>query len=129
MAWKRPSPALAERFMTALPKHPDAEPRKMFGYPACFVNGNFFVGVHEENIVVRLPGALREGFPELAEASRFDPRGTGKGMTNWWIVPAAIATDGERLATFLEATFAEVRKLPAKAARTRAPRGKSIVHQ
>jgi TfoX/Sxy family transcriptional regulator of competence genes len=124
MAWKKASPELIERFDAALPKHQDASPRKMFGYPACFVNGNFFVGLHEENVVLRLPGALKAKFPELAGAHHFDPRNTGKGMKDWWVVPQVIARDATRLAQFFEAAFAEVRQLPPKAPRAARARKK-----
>lgn len=122
MAWKKPLPELVLRFNSALPKHPDAEPKKMFGYPACFVKGNFFVGLHEENMVVRLPGGLKDRFPELKSAQFFDPMGTGKGMKDWWIIPAEIVDDDERLRTFFEASFAEVHTLPAKLPKPKAPK-------
>lgn len=109
-----------ERFNSALPKQPEAQPRKMFGYPCCFVNGNFFVGMHEDNFVVRLPG-LKDKFTELASAKVFDPMATGKGMKDWWVIPSAITGDAERLSAFFASAFAEVRKLPAKAARANKP--------
>ncbi len=114
MTWKKASPELIERFSAALPKHKEVSPKKMFGYPACFVNGNFFVGLHEENVVLRLPGALKDKFPELAGAHRFDPRNTGKGMKNWWVLPQVIARDAMRLGQFFDAAFGEVRQLPPK---------------
>lgn len=123
MAWKKASPQMQSRFAAALPDHPDAEPRKMFGYPACFVKGNFFVGMHEEDrVVVRLPGGLREKFPELSAAAIFDPMGTGKGMKDWWIVPPEVTGDVERLARFFAAAFTEVQKLPAKERKPKAPK-------
>lgn len=115
MAWKKSSPDLIERFVAALPKHKDAQSKKMFGYPACFVNGNFFVGLHEENVVLRLPGALKDRFSELAGAHHFDPKNTGKGMKDWWVVPQVTARDAMRLGQFLEAAYTEVRRLPPKA--------------
>jgi len=121
MAWKKADPEMMSRFTEALPEHPDAEPRKMFGYPACFVKGNFFVGMHEgDRVVVRLPGGIREKFPELAGAPIFDPMGTGKGMKDWFIVPPVLTGDVRRLAGFFGAAFTEVQKLPAKAPKPRA---------
>lgn len=119
MAWKKSAQELVERFHTALPQQPEAQPRKMFGYPCCFVNGNFFVGMHEDNFVVRLPG-LKDKFTELASAKPFDPMGTGKGMKDWWVIPPEIAGDEKKLSTFFSATFPEVRKLPAKPAKNQA---------
>ncbi len=123
MAWKKANPEMISRFEAALPEHPDAEPRKMFGYPACFVKGNFFVGMHEdERVVVRLPGGLHARFPELAGATIFDPMGTGKGMKDWWIVPPTLTGDVRRLATFFAAAFTEVQKLPAKERKPKLPK-------
>ncbi len=120
MEWKKPSPGQVERFNAALPVHPDAQPRKMFGYPACFVKGNYFAGLHEDRFVVRLPGDLKRQFPELAQAAVFDPMGTGTGMKDWWIIPPATAQDDQRLARFLAAAFVEVHKLPAKPPKAKA---------
>ena len=117
--WRKPPADLVERFNAALPVHPEAKPRKMFGYPACFVNGHFFVGLHNENAIVRLPGELKDQFSELAGAAPFDPMGTGKGMKDWWLLPQSITEDPERLAAFFAATFRDVRALPPKAPKTR----------
>lgn len=119
MAWKKSSPELIERFKTALPKRPDAQARQMFGYPCCFVKGNFFVGMHEDNMVVRLPGDLKSKFAQLKTAQGFDPMANCKGMKDWWVIPPAVARDDRRLAEFFAAAFAEVRKLPAKVAQAK----------
>jgi TfoX/Sxy family transcriptional regulator of competence genes len=113
-SWKKSDPALVDRFHAALPDHPAAERRKMFGYPACFVNGNYFSGLYQDQVVVRLPGGMRDRFTELADAPPFDPMGTGKGMKDWYRVPAEIADDDARLADFLEAAIVEVAELPPK---------------
>jgi hypothetical protein len=122
MAWKKSPPELIERFKAALPPHPDAQVKQMFGYPACFVKGNFFTGTFEDNLVIRLPNGLKDQFPELKNAAGFNPMGTGKGMKDWCIIPAEIANDNNRLADFYAATFEEVYKLPAKVVKPRKPR-------
>ncbi|MFN7919581.1 MAG: TfoX/Sxy family protein [Bryobacteraceae bacterium] len=121
MKFKKSSPELVERFRAATPKHDEVQPKQMFGYPCCFVKGNFFVGLFEEDVVMRLPG-IKDKFPELAGASGFNPMGKGAGMKDWWIVPPEISRDAGRLESLLGATFGEVVKLPAKskAARKRA---------
>lgn len=125
MEWRKPPAELVERFNAALPVHPEAKPRKMFGYPACFVNGHFFVGLHNENAIVRLPGELKDRFPELAGAAHFDPMGTGKGMKGWWLIPDPIANDRQRLAALFAATFVDVRGLQPKAPKSRKSSGKA----
>ena len=120
--WAKPDPADVERFYAALPDHPAAERKKMFGYPACFVNGHFFAGLYGKGMVIRLPGGIRDGFSELAGSPTFDPMGTGKGMKDWYDIPPEIATDRDRLADFLQATIVEVAKLPPKEPKKPKPR-------
>ena len=79
-SWKKPSAEAVDRFDAALPDHPAAQRRQMFGYPACFVNGHYFTGLHQDRFVIRLPDGIRDRFPEIADAEAFDPMGTGKGM-------------------------------------------------
>jgi TfoX N-terminal domain len=121
-SWKKSDPALVERFHAALPDHPAAERKQMFGYPACFVNGHFFTGLHEDRFVIRLPGDIRAGFAELADAPTFDPMGTGKGMKDWYEIPAEVASDDGRLADLLAAAVEEVAKLPPKEPKPRSAR-------
>ncbi|MFN0063820.1 MAG: TfoX/Sxy family protein [Myxococcaceae bacterium] len=122
MKWKKADPKIAERFDAALPPVPAAERRKMFGYPCCFVNGNFFAGMHEDNVVVRLPNNLRDRFPALAEAKVFDPMRTGKGMKDWWLIPPEVVKSDAKLTQLMAETFAQVVKLPPKKPKPKAPR-------
>lgn len=121
--WKKPDPQLVERWEAVVPDHPAAERRKMFGYPACFVNGHYLAGLHADDIVVRLPGSIRDRFPELADAPPFDPMGTGKGMKDWVRIPDEITDDTERLRALLASAADEIAQLPPKE-RKRAARGR-----
>lgn len=111
-----------EQFARLLPKHPDATPKKMFGYPACFVKGNFFIGLYEEDYVARLPGELKNRLPDMKDAAGFNPMGKGGGMKDWWIVPKAVTADEERLAHFIDAAFEQVLTLPEKEKKPKAPK-------
>mgnify|MGYP001442405731 CR=1 FL=1 len=126
MPWKKADPATAARFTAALPKHPDAQPKKMFGYPACFVNGHFFAGMHEgDTIVIRLPGELVQEFSVLAKATGFDPMRNGKGMKDWYVIPTAVTARESTLASLLADAFEHIRRLPPKSKAGRAPRKKA----
>lgn len=118
MAWKKSPPELIERLKSALPPHPDVQLKQMFGYPACFVKGNFFTGTFEDSLVIRLPDGLKDQFAELKDASGFNPMG-GKGMKDWCVIPTDITSDERRLADFYAKTFEEVHKLPAKVPKPR----------
>ena len=54
MTWKKSPPALVASFDALVAPFCDAERRSMFGYPAVFVNGNMFAGLHENRLVLRL---------------------------------------------------------------------------
>jgi hypothetical protein len=122
MAWKKSPPELIERFKAALPPHPDLVLKQMFGYPACFVKGNFFTGTFEDHLVIRLPNGLKDKFPQLKDAMGFSPMGEGKSMKDWCRIPAEIVNDNQRLADLYAATFEEVYKLPAKVAKPKKPK-------
>jgi TfoX-like protein len=121
-SWKKSDPALVERFHAALPDHPAAERRTMFGYPACFVNGHYVAGLHGDRFVIRLPDDIRAGFPELTDARGFNPMGSGKGLKGWYEIPPGVASNDDRLSAFLAATVEEIAKLPPKERKPRKSR-------
>lgn len=53
-AWKKAPRELIKTFEDALATVPGAQMRKMFGYPAAFVNGQMFTGVFQDRVFVRL---------------------------------------------------------------------------
>ncbi|MBM3503710.1 MAG: TfoX/Sxy family protein [Alphaproteobacteria bacterium] len=87
MQWKKSSPALIARFAAALPDDPKIQRRSMFGYPCSFVNGNFFTGLHQENVVVRLPGDARG--PGVSPRQSRDLRPDGHGQRDEGLVDGA----------------------------------------
>ena len=86
----------------------------MFGYPVAFVHGHFFAGLHEEKVLLRLPGGLRQQLPEMAQAAGFDPMKNGKGSKDWFVVPASVSENTSRLAVLLAAALPLVAALPPK---------------
>jgi len=76
-AWKKAPPELVKTFEEVLGTIPGAQQRKMFGYPAAFVNGHMFAGVFQASLFVRL--AEKESIVEseakltawLSRASRY----------------------------------------------------------
>ena len=42
-------PELVERFAAVMDRYPDAERKKMFGYPAAFVGGNMATGLFADS--------------------------------------------------------------------------------
>jgi TfoX/Sxy family transcriptional regulator of competence genes len=104
MRFKKSSAEIVARFAGALPRSSLIEQKKMFGYPSAFVHGNYFAGLYEENVVLRLPEPLRDKLPTLAPATVFD----------WLVIPAKMASSPQWLAALLESALPLVASLPPK---------------
>ena len=66
-------PELVARFDGAAARHPAAERRKMFGYPALFVGGNLATGLFADTWMVRLGPADLEALVAMPGAGPFTP--------------------------------------------------------
>ena len=112
MAWRKSPPELIARFDRALPSDARIERRKMFGYPAAFVNGNMMAGLHQENVLLRLAEADRAHL--AAEGGvPFEPS-PGRRMREYMVLPAAAAAEARVMKTWMKRSFAFVASLPAK---------------
>lgn len=113
MAWKRSPKSLVKLFYEVIPKHPLAEPRKMFGYPCCFVSGNMFTGLHQSNMILRLPAAERETFLTRYKTKLFKPF-PDRTMREYVVVPKLLMQKKSELSRWLERSFKYAASLPAK---------------
>lgn len=110
--WKKSSEKLVEQFLEATDALPKIEKRKMFGYPCCFLNGNMFTGLHEENWIVRLDEEDREKLKSLG-GSLFEPM-KGRPMREYVTLPKSVLTSLDELAHWLERSHAFVNSMPPK---------------
>jgi len=111
-----PSPEpLVQSFARATGSMAGTEQRKMFGYPAVFVNGNMFAGLFRDSLVLRLGEADRQAFLELPGATPFKPM--GRRMKEWVVAPAAMVKSPARLGAWLDKALAHGRSRPPKASR------------
>ena len=111
---KSPSPpALVRRFDEDVRALRGVERRKMFGYPAMFVNGNMFAGLVRDKMVLRLGTADVEKFLGLPGAEPFMAMG-GRRMKQWVVVPATMLKSPRALKPWLARALAHGRSLPAK---------------
>jgi TfoX/Sxy family transcriptional regulator of competence genes len=108
------SPEIVARFDEVAPRHPAAQRRKMFGYPALFVGGNFATGLFEERWVVRLGPEDLEELLATPGASTFSPM-PGRAMKGWGALPPAVVADDDGLDRWVERALAFAASLPAKA--------------
>jgi len=112
--FERSPAALVERFDAVAGRHPAAQRRKMFGYPALFVGGNFATGLFADRWVVRLAEADCALAVALPGGGPFAPM-AGRTMKGWATLPDDVVADDGALDAWLERAFAFAATLPAKA--------------
>lgn len=114
MPMAKPTPAALAAFDAAIPDDdPRAERKPMFGMPAAFVNGNMFLGVFDDGLVLRLPDARRGELSELDDAGPFEPM-PGRPWKEY-IHASASRLPAERLAQWAAEALAHTAGLPPKA--------------
>jgi TfoX/Sxy family transcriptional regulator of competence genes len=112
--WQKSPPELVDLFTSVqagLP--PDAERRKMFGYPCSFVNGQMFAGLHQTNMVLRLGEGDRAEFLKQAGAKVFEPM-PGRTMKEYVVVPPSLKGKEEELFKWTLKAFSFAKSLPPK---------------
>lgn len=110
--WEPASDAWVSAFDKATADAPGVQRRKMFGYPAAFVNGKMAAGLHEVGLVLRLGAADREAL--LAKGGRpFEPM-PGRVMGGFVVAPAALADRPAELKRWLQRSYEHAGSLPAK---------------
>lgn len=114
----KPSAGLIAEFKAVVAQLPRAEPRKMFGYDAAFVNGNMAVGLWANTCVMKLAEADREQLLERGQAVPFMPGKNGK-MGAWLELSEELAHDPEELLAWSIRAIDYVATLPPKALRTK----------
>jgi TfoX/Sxy family transcriptional regulator of competence genes len=109
----KPSPGLIAEFKAVVAQLPRAQPRKMFGYDALFVNGNMAVGLWANTCVLKLAEADREKLLKRGQAVPFMPTGSGK-MGTWIELSEELAHDPEELLGWSARAVDYVASLPPK---------------
>ena len=99
---------------------PGAQVRKMFGYPAAFVNGNMLGGLFQDSMMLRLSADDLATIRDQDGAKPFEPM-PGRVMREYIVVPGAILRSKAQLKAWVGRAYAYTSSLPAKASK---PRGK-----
>jgi TfoX/Sxy family transcriptional regulator of competence genes len=108
------SPEAVAFFQEVVPMdEPGVETRKMFGYPSAFVNGNLFMGLFGDGLMLRLSEADRAGLLKIDGAEPFEPM-PGHAMKEYVLVPDSFHGDRETLDGWIEKSLAFVGGKPAK---------------
>ncbi|MGH7947688.1 MAG: TfoX/Sxy family protein [Candidatus Binataceae bacterium] len=121
MPWVKAPQPLIDLFESVVPG-PPAEQRKMFGYPACFANGNMFMGLYQHYMILRLPEPQRD---ELCKqgAKPFEPM-PGRFMREYVTVPQSLLSNRAKLAAWARKSLEYGLLLPPKTQRAKSKRAK-----
>ena len=120
MKWRKPSEELIKLFGEVTPG-PPATPKKMFGFPAVFVNGNMFMGLHQENMILCLPEDSRAELLKM-NAQIFEPM-PGRPMREYVIVPPSLLRDRNKLSSWVQKALEYGSSLPPKAGKKSSKKG------
>jgi TfoX/Sxy family transcriptional regulator of competence genes len=113
MEWKKAPTELVD-FIENKMKKLNCDYKKMFGYPAYFINGNMFVGVHGDKLFLRLSTADMDYIMKNCnEVTAFEPM-PGRAMKGYVVLPRAIYSDNNLFNTWLDKSMTYVSSLPAK---------------
>ena len=113
MKWKRPSERMIEFFDAILPGDSRVERKKMFGCPVGFINGNMFMGLHNDRIILRLSEKERENFIREHNAQIFEPM-PGRKMREYIVVPERLLMNVTTLKAWCEKSYEYASKLKPK---------------
>jgi TfoX/Sxy family transcriptional regulator of competence genes len=115
MKWRTSPEALVQKFSEIVPQDRRVERRKMFGYPAAFVAGHLFMGLHQETLILRLSDEDRASFQRIKGASVFEPM-PGRPMREYVVVPSSMVDHGTSLAGWIRRSLDYAASIPPKRA-------------
>jgi TfoX/Sxy family transcriptional regulator of competence genes len=111
--WTKSPASLVALFAEIAPQGPGVTHRKMFGYPAAFVNGNMFAGLFQDGMIVRLGPEARAAVEAEHGPHPFAPM-EGRVMKDYMRVPDAVLEDETATAGLLAKALAHASGLPPK---------------
>jgi TfoX/Sxy family transcriptional regulator of competence genes len=113
MEWKKAPEELVE-FLVQKMKNINCDYRKMFGYPAYFINGNMFAGLFGDSLFLRFSKPEREEILKTnSEAKHFEPM-TGRTMKEYVVIPKSIYSKDALFSKWLNKSVKYASSLPPK---------------
>jgi TfoX/Sxy family transcriptional regulator of competence genes len=109
---------LVRAFENAMKDFPMATQRKMFGYPAAFVNGNMFAGLFQDRMFLRLSDEDRAAIRKEYGTPLFEPI-PGRPMRGYVEVPRYVLKSPRLLRTWLTRGMEYTETLPQKVKKKR----------
>src|SRR5947208_7611121 len=100
MAWTKSPQSLIDLFDKSVPPGAGISRRKMFGYPAAFANGNLFIGLHQNDFIMRLSEKDRARFCAEYGERTFEPM-KGRPMREYVRLPEQLLGNGRKRAAWI----------------------------
>jgi TfoX/Sxy family transcriptional regulator of competence genes len=116
--WSPAPDALVHWFNALLEGMAGVQVRKMFGFPAAFINGNMFAGLFQDQIFLRLGDAERASLLKEAGVRVFEPM-PGRPMREYVVVPPTLVNSDQAAQQWLEKSRAFVAALPPKRSKSK----------
>ncbi len=117
MQWKKAPVELAE-FLVKKTDKLECDFRKMFGYPAYFVNGNMFTGLHGDKLFLRLSESdIKTIMEQNLGVTAFEPM-PGRAMKGYVVLPESFYCNDRLFGEWLERSFEYTQTLPTKKAKS-----------
>jgi TfoX/Sxy family transcriptional regulator of competence genes len=101
MAWTKSPQPLIDLFDKSVPSSASVSRRKMFGYPAAFANGNLFIGLHQNDFIMRLSEEDRARFSAQYGERMFEPM-KGRPMREYVRLPEELLADARKRAPWIK---------------------------
>ncbi len=110
----KPAPeSLKQQFAKILSNYSEAESRTMFSYPAGFINGQMFMGIFGDSVMLRLSEDDRANFLKVPNAKMFEPM-PGRPMKEYVQIPSEMLARPKDLNKWIPKSLAYVQSLPPK---------------
>ena len=119
MPWRKSPPELIALFDSVVPHKPGVVAKPMFGYPACFVNGHMFMGLHQENMIVRLSEEDRAEALKVDGSKIFEPM-PGRAMNEYVSLAPTVLQNKDGVRAWAARALAYAGALPSKTAKKNA---------
>jgi TfoX/Sxy family transcriptional regulator of competence genes len=101
MAWTKSPQSLIDLFDRSVPSGGGISRRKMFGYPAAFANGHLFIGLHQDDFIMRLSEKDRARFTAEFGERTFEPM-KGRPMREYVRMSEELLGDTRKRASWIK---------------------------
>jgi TfoX/Sxy family transcriptional regulator of competence genes len=115
--WKPSPEGLVRTFQQAIQSIPEVQAKKMFGYPAAFIDGHLFAGLHQDSMILRLSDDDQATFLKQKGSRVFEPM-AGRPMRGFVVVPPSMIESDEHLSKWIARAHSYTKSLPPKPPKT-----------